>query len=58
VADKPKPGKEAELHALAVEHLPFPRSLGLVTNRPHAMATADGTIVEVFEWIDGGIGRA
>ena len=59
VAYKPKPGKKAELHALAIEHVPFLRSLGLVTDRPHVMATAaDGTIVEVFEWIEGGIEKA
>lgn len=59
VAYQPKPGKEAELKALTLEHVPFLRSLGLVTERPHVIATAgDGTIVEVFEWVAGGIEKA
>jgi hypothetical protein len=59
VAYKPKPGKESELMELAREHVPYLRSIGLVTERPHVIATAaDGTIVEVFEWIAGGIEKA
>jgi hypothetical protein len=59
VAYKPKPGKEAELMALAAEHVPYLRSLGFATARPHVVArAADGTIVEVFEWTEGGLGRA
>jgi|SRR5271170_2030678 len=59
VAYKPKPGKEAELLALAREHVPYLRSIGLVTERPHVIATAgDGTVVEVFEWVAGGIEKA
>jgi hypothetical protein len=55
VAYKPKPGKEAELLALSHEHVPYLRSLGLATDRPHIVAAAaDGTIVEVFEWAEGG----
>lgn len=59
VAYKPKPGKEAELLALTREHVPYLRRIGLVTERPHVIATAvDGTIVEVFEWVAGGIEKA
>lgn len=59
VAYRAKPGKEAELQALAREHTPFLRSLGLATDRPHILATAaDGTLVEVFEWVEGGIEKA
>jgi hypothetical protein len=59
VAYKPKPGKEAELMALAHEHVPYLRSIGLATGRPTVIATAaDGTVVEVFEWELGGIEKA
>jgi hypothetical protein len=55
----PKPGCEVALLALTVEHVPYLRTLGLVTDRPHlAMRAKDGTIVEVFEWRDGGTARA
>jgi hypothetical protein len=37
---------------LVKEHLPPLRAEGLVTERPSiVMRTADGTIVEVFEWV-------
>ncbi len=59
VAYKPKPGKEAELLSLTREHVPYLRSLGLATDRAEVIATsADGTVVEVFEWAEGGIERA
>ncbi len=59
VAYKPKPGKDAELMALTQEHVPYLRSIGLATDRPHIVATAgDGTIIEVFEWVEGGIEKA
>jgi hypothetical protein len=59
VAYKPKPGKETELLALSREHVPYLRSIGLVTERPHILASAsDGTIIEVFEWVAGGIEKA
>lgn len=48
---RPKPGKTAELHTLLKSHLPTLRAEGLVTERAGiAMAAADGTVVEVFEW--------
>jgi len=58
-AYKPKPGFEAALLALTIEHVPYLRALGLVTDRPPlAMRAKDGTILEVFEWRDEGTARA
>ena len=49
---KPKPGCDAALIDLVRNHLPPLRSEGLVTERPPiVMRTADGTIVEIFEWV-------
>ena len=51
VAYRPHPGKEQELLQLTREHLPILRSQGLATDRPsYVMKSADGTIIEVFEW--------
>jgi hypothetical protein len=51
VAYRPRPGKEALLLELTRQHLPLLRVQGLATDRPSfAMRSADGTIVEVFEW--------
>ncbi|HEV1285626.1 MAG TPA: hypothetical protein VNU44_09955 [Bryobacteraceae bacterium] len=48
---KPKPGCEQDLLELVRNHLPPLRALGLVTERASmVMRTADGTIVEIFEW--------
>lgn len=59
VAYKPRPGKEAELRALTLEHVPYLRSIGVVTERAHIVASAgDGTMVEVFEWVEGGLEKA
>ncbi len=52
VAYRPFPGKEERLLELTKEHAPILRQLGLATDRPaYAMRAADGTIIEVFEWI-------
>jgi len=49
---RPKPGKESALRELMTGHVPRLRSQGLVTDRaPIAMEAADGTILEVFEWV-------
>jgi len=49
---KPRPGCEQALLALVHNHLPPLRAQGLVTERPSVvMRTADGTIIEVFEWV-------
>lgn len=49
---KPRPGCAAALLELVRDHLPPLRAEGLVTERPSiVMRTADGTIVEVFEWV-------
>jgi len=49
---KPKPGCDAALLELVRNHLPPLREQGLVTDRASiVMRTADGTIVEIFEWV-------
>jgi len=49
---KPRAGCEEALLELVRIHLPPLRSEGLVTDRPSiVMRTADGTIIEVFEWV-------
>jgi hypothetical protein len=49
---KPRPGREEALLELVRNHLPPLRSEGLVTERaPIVMRCADGTIVEIFEWV-------
>ena len=49
---KPKPGCEEALLELVRNHLPPLRAEGLVTDRASiVMQTADGTIVEIFEWV-------
>jgi len=59
VAYKPKPGKDADLLQLTREHVPLLRTEGLASDRPVTVCQAkDGTIVEVFEWVAGGIERA
>ncbi len=57
---KPKSGKEEELKALIEQHVPKLRELGLVTDRaPIVMRSyADGTFVEVFEWVSHEAARA
>jgi hypothetical protein len=51
VAYRPLPGKESRLLELTKEHVPILRGQGLATERPaYAMRSADGTIIEVFEW--------
>ena len=55
----PKPGQEAALDALAREHVPILRRLGFATDAPAlAMRAADGTVVETFEWREGGTAAA
>ena len=49
---KPKPGCESALLELVRGHLRPLRSEGLVTDRASVvMRAADGTIVEIFEWV-------
>lgn len=48
----PRAGREDELRHLAREHVPRLRAEGLVTEREPILAVAaDGTVVEVFEWV-------
>ena len=59
VAYKPKPGWEVRLDELTADHVPLLRKLGFATKMPSiAMRAADGTVVEVFEWEDGGMEKA
>jgi len=52
VAYRPKPGKEEALKEIVFNHVPDLHKLGLVTDRkPVICEAADGTIIEVFEWL-------
>lgn len=52
VAYKPKPGKQAALKELMKTHLSILKQEGLVRDKEsYIMEAADGTIVEVFEWL-------
>lgn len=49
---RPKPGKSEELDRLVAGHLTILRGQGLVTEYPETvLKAADGTIVELFEWV-------
>jgi hypothetical protein len=49
---KPRAGCDEALLALVRDHLPPLRAEGLVTERaPTVMRAADGTIIEIFEWV-------
>ncbi|MDA1193856.1 MAG: hypothetical protein O2894_01590 [Planctomycetota bacterium] len=54
-----KPGHEDTLAALVAEHTPMLQRVGLATDRaPIVMRSrVDGTIVEVFEWVDADAAR-
>ena len=50
---KPHLGKDAELLALVRRHYPCLKKYALVTDRvPVISRSANGTIIEVFEWVD------
>ena len=52
-AYRPNPGKQKEAEALVRKHHPTLLEIGLVTERaPVLMRAADGTLLEVFEWVD------
>ena len=52
VAYKPKSGQEPALLAAVEKHARVLRFENLISEQPvHAMRAADGTIVEVFEWL-------
>jgi hypothetical protein len=49
---RPRPGSEEALLDLVRNHMPPLRAEGLVTDRkPIVMRAADGTVIEVFEWV-------
>ena len=48
---RPEPGNEKKLLAAVRKNTPLLHSLGLITDRPSIiMKSANGTILEVFEW--------
>ena len=48
---KPKEGKSADLKAILEDHIPTLQRLELITGNPaYMLESADGTIIEVFEW--------
>lgn len=50
---KPHAGKEAELLSLVRRHYPTLRKYELATARvPIVSRSSNGTIIEVFEWVD------
>jgi hypothetical protein len=49
---RPRPGCDQALLDLVRDHLPPLRGQGLVTGRASiVMKAADGTIIEIFEWV-------
>ena len=52
VGYRPKPGMDAAVATLAARHWAVLRAQALVSERPPLlMRAADGTVVEVFEWL-------
>ncbi|QVL30552.1 hypothetical protein KIH39_17045 [Telmatocola sphagniphila] len=52
VAYAPKPGQDEALLNAVRKHLAVLRGENLVTDRPaYVMRGADGTLVEIFEWL-------
>ena len=48
---RPKPGKLQELEPLVRTHFPILKEYGLTTDKaPFIGRSADGTILEIFEW--------
>ena len=49
---RPKPGKSEDPMACMRDHLPVLRAQALATNHPSVvLRAADGTLLEVFEWV-------
>ena len=56
---KPHAGQDAALRKLIARHVPLLRELELITDRPSLLLrAADGTYVEVFEWVSHEAARA
>ena len=57
---RPKEGKSDAVRALIDEHYPVLQSQNMVTDRrPLVLRSADGTFIEIFEWIsDAVVGEA
>ena len=53
-----KAGKAEALDDLVRRHRPALVAAGLVTDRPFVIArSADGAVLEIFEWVDAGAAR-
>jgi hypothetical protein len=50
VAYRPKEGSERKFLSLIRKHAPLLRSLGGISEASFLMKSADGAIIEVFEW--------
>jgi quinol monooxygenase YgiN len=49
---RPHPGKESELAEIVKGHVPALREEGLITDfTPVTLQSADGTLIEIFEWL-------
>lgn len=56
---RPKPGMDATVREILSIHVPTLRSLGLATSRPATLLrAADGSYLEIFEWVEGGAEKA
>lgn len=56
---KPKPGHEADVEALMARHVAALQGEGLATAcAPLQMKAADGTYLEIFEWVSEDAARA
>ncbi|HLZ85249.1 MAG TPA: hypothetical protein VKQ54_16920 [Caulobacteraceae bacterium] len=56
---RPHEGKDSELRSLIAQHVPSLLRLELITDRPPLLLkAADGTYVEIFEWVSGAASRS
>jgi len=56
---RPKAGMEGALRELIAKHAPTLRKERLATDRPVLLLqAADGTFLEIFEWVPGGAEKA
>jgi hypothetical protein len=56
---RPREGKDKDLRGLIARHAPALRRLALITDRPTLLLQgADGSYVEIFEWVSGATSRS
>lgn len=56
---RPHPGCDAQLEEILTRHVRTLRDLGFATDRPVTLVrAADGTYLEIFEWVSGAAERA